>query len=114
MTVYKKGMGTDARFDKSLTLKAIWDEFGPYCYLCGIFCISKFSVLDDVTRKRTWKRSKNPLTYVDDPVVEHLIPRSKGGEHVRGNVKIACNRCNLLKGDRDLSPLTATEEDETL
>lgn len=114
MTVCKKGMRTDAHFDKSLTPKAIWEEFGPNCYLCGIFCISKFSVLDDATRKRTWKRSKNPLTYADDPVVEHLIPRSKGGEHVRGNVKIVCNRCNLLKGDRDFSPLTNLNEDNLI
>ena len=112
MTVCRKGMKPEAQFDKSLTPKAIWEEFGPNCYLCGIFCISKYSVLDDATRKRTWKRSKNPLIYADDPVVEHLIPRSKGGQHIRGNVKIACNRCNLRKGDRDLSPLTATEEDE--
>lgn len=111
MTVCRKGMKPEAQFDKSLTPKAIWDEFGPYCYLCGIFCISKFSVLDDATRKRTWKRSKNPLTYSDTPVVEHLVPRSKGGEHMRGNVKIACNRCNLLKGDRDISPLTASKDD---
>ncbi len=110
MTVCKKGMRPEARFDKSLTPKAIWEEFGPNCYLCGILCISKYSILDDATRKRTWKRSKNPLIYADDPVVEHLIPRSRGGEHIRGNVKIACNRCNLLKGDRDLSPLTTRDE----
>jgi len=113
MTVCRKGMKPEARFDKSLTPKAIWEEFGPNCYLCGIFCISKYSILDDATRKRTYKRSKNPLIYADDPVVEHLIPRSKGGEHIRGNVKIACSRCNLLKGDRDLSSLVVPDEDES-
>jgi len=31
--------------------------------------------------------------------LEHFDPRSKGGEHIQGNITLACRTCNLLKGD---------------
>jgi HNH endonuclease len=30
--------------------------------------------------------------------VEHIVPRSRGGLTVPGNLAFACRRCNLLKG----------------
>ncbi len=32
--------------------------------------------------------------------IDHVIPRSKGGEHVWENVVAACRPCNIRKGDR--------------
>lgn len=32
--------------------------------------------------------------------IDHVIPRSKGGEHAWENVVAACRPCNLRKGDR--------------
>jgi 5-methylcytosine-specific restriction endonuclease McrA len=34
-----------------------------------------------------------------DKTVDHLIPISRGGGHVIGNVVVACGHCNDLKGD---------------
>jgi hypothetical protein len=34
--------------------------------------------------------------------LDHIIPRSKGGESIWENVVIACAPCNLRKGDRSL------------
>lgn len=35
--------------------------------------------------------------------VDHVVPRSKGGQHVWENVVLACSPCNQGKGDRLLS-----------
>jgi 5-methylcytosine-specific restriction endonuclease McrA len=32
--------------------------------------------------------------------IDHVVPRSRGGEHVWENVVAACRRCNTHKGDR--------------
>jgi 5-methylcytosine-specific restriction endonuclease McrA len=34
-------------------------------------------------------------------IVEHFIPRAKGGPHVLGNILPACQRCNVSKRDHD-------------
>lgn len=40
--------------------------------------------------------------------IDHVIPRSKGGEHEWENVVAACRACNVRKGDR-LLPATSME-----
>src|SRR5689334_18423169 len=43
--------------------------------------------------------------------VEHVLPRSCGGQTVAGNLAWACPRCNLLKSDRvELADPDAGEE----
>ena len=37
--------------------------------------------------------------------VDHVVPRSRGGEHVWTNVVAACPQCNARKGDRLLNEL---------
>jgi 5-methylcytosine-specific restriction endonuclease McrA len=37
--------------------------------------------------------------------LDHVVPRSRGGEHVWDNVVAACARCNRLKADRSVSEL---------
>jgi 5-methylcytosine-specific restriction endonuclease McrA len=37
----------------------------------------------------------------DQLIVEHFIPRSKGGPHAIGNILPACHRCNTSKTDHD-------------
>jgi 5-methylcytosine-specific restriction endonuclease McrA len=38
--------------------------------------------------------------------IDHVVPRSRGGEHVWDNVVAACRRCNLSKGNRLLHETT--------
>lgn len=40
--------------------------------------------------------------------IDHVVPRSKGGEHVWENVVAACRPCNTRKRDRLLSETTMT------
>ena len=35
-------------------------------------------------------------------VFDHKVPLSKGGNNTIENIVVACNRCNLVKGDKDL------------
>lgn len=37
--------------------------------------------------------------------VDHVIPRSRGGQHAWDNVVAACRRCNHVKADRHLLEL---------
>ena len=37
--------------------------------------------------------------------IDHIVPRSRGGEHAWENVVAACRRCNHVKADRSLSEL---------
>jgi len=38
--------------------------------------------------------------------LDHVVPRSRGGEHVWENVVACCSRCNALKRDRLVSETT--------
>ncbi|MDY7101377.1 MAG: HNH endonuclease [Actinomycetota bacterium] len=38
--------------------------------------------------------------------IDHVVPRSRGGQHEWENVVAACRRCNLAKGDRLLTEST--------
>ncbi len=40
---------------------------------------------------------------MDEPTIEHLIPRSMGGTHRMSNLRLAHRECNMLRG-ADLGP----------
>lgn len=46
--------------------------------------------------------------------VEHVIPRSKGGESTLENLALACPRCNLHKADKTTAPDPVTGEQVAL
>lgn len=60
----------------------VYDAHGWICHLCGEE-ISRYAKCDDHMRV----------------TLDHIIPLSKGGEHVRSNVAPAHYRCNMAKGD---------------
>lgn len=35
-----------------------------------------------------------------DLTIDHVVPLSKGGSHTADNLRVACRRCNIRKGDR--------------
>jgi 5-methylcytosine-specific restriction endonuclease McrA len=65
------------RRDAPLTRRAVLDRDGHSCVYCGL-------------RADT---------------IDHVRPRSRGGQHSWTNVVAACARCNHRKGDRTLSEL---------
>ena len=73
-----------AEIDPSVTQEAIFDRDKGTCYLCG-----------NTTYKEYENRPTNQRATLD-----HVIPISKGGNHTFDNVRIACWRCNSIKGNR--------------
>lgn len=60
-----------------------------------------------LTRRALFARDGGRCVYCEAPAtsVDHVVPRSRGGQHVWENVVSACRRCNHVKGDRVISEL---------
>lgn len=58
-----------------------------------------------LNRRGVFARDDHRCQYCYGPAesIDHVIPRSKGGEHVWENVVAACRSCNVRKGDRLLA-----------
>lgn len=56
-----------------------------------------------VNRREVLRRDNHSCQYCGSTknlTIDHVIPRSKGGQHTWDNVVAACERCNSTKGDR--------------
>lgn len=59
-------------------------------------------------RERLWREATGHCIYCGHPVsleemeVDHIVPRSRGGENNYANKVCTCPRCNALKGDAPL------------
>lgn len=55
-----------------------------------------------VTRRAVFGRDGHRCQYCDGPAesIDHVTPRSRGGQHVWENVVACCRACNLRKGNR--------------
>lgn len=57
-------------------------------------------------RREAWRLQDGRCFYCGKPLArgqitaDHIIPRSRGGEDVRGNIAAACADCNSRKGRR--------------
>ena len=74
----------------------------------GVFlnCWSKRKKLVKLTRRNLWLRDSGACQYCNNTVgiktyeIEHVIPKSQGGETNWRNVVVACTKCNQKKGPR--------------
>ena len=55
-----------------------------------------------LNRRAVFARDDGRCQYCHKPAenLDHVVPRSRGGEHAWENVVAACRRCNTRKGDR--------------
>jgi len=55
-----------------------------------------------LSRRAVFARDDHRCQYcgAEADSIDHVMPRSRGGEHVWENVTAACRRCNLYKRDR--------------
>ena len=60
-----------------------------------------------LTRRAVFARDGGRCVYCAAPAtsIDHVIPRSRGGEHIWENVVSCCRRCNHAKADRALVEL---------
>jgi 5-methylcytosine-specific restriction endonuclease McrA len=70
-----------AESPETFTREEIFDRDNWICGICGI---------------PTDRSVCHPEPYA--PVLDHIVPISADGEHVRSNVQCAHSRCNTLKG----------------
>ena len=63
-----------------------------------------------LTRRAVFARDGGRCVYCGVPAtsIDHVVPRSRGGEHVWENVVAACRPCNTAKRDRLLSETSMT------
>ena len=57
-----------------------------------------------LNRRAVWARDDNRCQYCGAAAenIDHVVPRSRGGEHVWENVVAACRPCNSRKEDRSV------------
>lgn len=62
----------------------------------------------NLSRRAVLHRDGNACQYCgrDADSIDHVVPRSRGGDHSWDNVVAACRRCNLSKGSRLLGETT--------
>ena len=55
-----------------------------------------------VTRRAVFGRDGHRCQYCGEPAesLDHVMPRSRGGDHTWENVVACCRPCNIRKGDR--------------
>lgn len=55
-----------------------------------------------LNRKAVFARDRHRCQYCGSSAenLDHVVPRSRGGDHTWENVVAACRRCNTRKGDR--------------
>lgn len=60
-----------------------------------------------LTRRAVFARDGGRCVYCGAAAtsLDHVVPRSRGGEHNWENVVASCGRCNHLKADRDITTL---------
>jgi 5-methylcytosine-specific restriction endonuclease McrA len=60
-----------------------------------------------LTRRAVFARDGGRCVYCAAPAtsIDHVVPRSRGGQHVWENVVSCCRRCNHAKADRALGEL---------
>lgn len=97
----KRRMRHSRAYKKDIPLRKLYERDGGTCYLCG--CATDF---DDYT--------VNPDGYavlgMTYPTRDHVVPLANGGEHTWENVKLACFRCNSLKGAKPLDEFEVTTD----
>ena len=79
-----------------ISLAVLYKRDKGICHLCGTLCDwNDYSIKEDGSFK------------VGDnyPTRDHLIPKSKGGEHSYENIALAHFRCNTLRRDKNLEEL---------
>jgi 5-methylcytosine-specific restriction endonuclease McrA len=68
-----------------------------------ITSIERMWKVPSVNRREVLRRDHHSCQYCGsskDLTLDHVLPRSRGGQHTWDNLVAACERCNSRKGDR--------------
>lgn len=79
----------NVEFDPKLSSIQVFERDKWICQLCG---------------NKTPKAMKGTIK-LNAPELDHIIPLSKGGNHIWTNVQCCCRSCNIKKSDKPLGQL---------
>lgn len=73
---------------RTIQLEQVFQKEKGRCYLCGESCdFEDYQIIDGAF-----------VVGPNYPTVEHVIPMCQGGDDSWENVRLACHRCNSIKG----------------
>lgn len=81
------------KYESGITLEKVYERDNGVCYICNKECNwSDFQ-----------KVNSSFITGWSYPTIEHVKPLCKGGTHTWDNVRLACFRCNTMKGTKEIN-----------
>lgn len=86
-----KRLRKNGKPDYSISLKKLYKRDKGICHICGERCNPKDI---EVTIEGYYIAGRNY------PSIDHVVPISKGGKHIWGNVRLAHRHCNAIKSDK--------------
>jgi 5-methylcytosine-specific restriction endonuclease McrA len=85
---------------------------GGELYLPAVIRLNRFVKVPfrhsvPLSRRALFARDGGRCVYCNAPAssIDHVVPRSRGGEHTWENVVSACHKCNHQKADRTLKEI---------
>jgi 5-methylcytosine-specific restriction endonuclease McrA len=83
--------------EKGISKSALKKKFGTKCY----YCQKEMDFSVGIGRKFN----------KDMATIEHLVPVSKGGEHIWENIVLACRHCNISKNSKSIEEFEEFSKD---
>src|SRR5699024_12249311 len=87
---YRREEGRVTGRQEYIDLDGLIQRDGGVCYVCG----------KEGDERRKFRRGHPRGDMRNYPTIDHVVPLSRGGEHVWENVKLAHHSCNTKKGGR--------------
>lgn len=77
-------------YERGITIEKLIERDGARCHICG--CVT------DKSDERYTPEGYH-VCGKKYPTIDHVVPMSKGGSHTWDNVRVACHKCNSVKGN---------------
>ena len=87
LTHVRRAIEAGVEFERGLTVSVLRETFGDRCCYC-------LAEMDFATSRRGVAIAARKAT------VEHVLPLSRGGGHVKSNTRLCCAACNSDKRSR--------------
>lgn len=88
-----------AKANRKKMSKLAQRDGGWVCHYCGKKLLRLEEVYRDVYDERgTYVYTTVDPSYGDHPTIDHIIPKSHGGQNKMSNYVLACKSCNSSKG----------------
>ena len=107
--IVKKSMTKNKEHHKQKRIEYLQTEQGKISYKKYTqkrYALKKALIVEDINIKAIYADAQGKCFYChknitfDEIHIDHFIPVSKGGQHIKSNLRISCKKCNLSKGNK--------------